>query len=152
MIFQVKGISSRIHQLNLCIATKNMCKLFEKKHWLCAQAPRAGFSAWREGKDSQLARVAVRLSSSHATCTSLSRTYCSCFTEMIPGASATGTFLHPNPTGSRPLGWEGGFQEYADHLLLGPPCSGPVSRKIMHLLIQPGRVLVNSWCRHSLEF
>lgn len=31
-IFQVKGISSRIFRLDLCIATEKMCRLFEKKN------------------------------------------------------------------------------------------------------------------------
>ena len=30
-IFQVKGLSSRISRLDLCIATDNMCRLFGKK-------------------------------------------------------------------------------------------------------------------------
>ena len=58
------------------------------------------------GEDRQLAGAPIRLSSSHATCTSLSRTQCSCVTETIPWASAVGIFLHPDPL-SRPPGWEG---------------------------------------------
>ena len=118
-IFQVKEISSRIFRLDLCIATDNMCRLFGKKknrntgfaHRQPRLArPRGG------GEGGQLAGAPVRLSSSHATCTSLSRTHCSGFTETIPGASAMGIFLHPDPP-SRPPRWEG-QREQDSHLLL----------------------------------
>lgn len=152
-IFQVKGLSSRISRLDLCIATDNMCRLFGKKKpqntGFAHRQPRLAHPRGG-GEGGQLAGAPVRLSSSHATCTSLSRTHCSGFTETIPGASAMGIFLHPDPP-SRPPSWEG--QPGAGQPPAPPRAPGgrrAAARR--NSFVHAVRISVISWSRHCPEF
>lgn len=101
-----------------------------------------------EGKDSQLARGAVRLSSSHATCTSLSRTHCSCLTKNDPGCQCHGDIPHPTTPGH----WDG--KRAARSVLT--TCSSQTSLLWACIKedapVYPARIFVNSCCRHCLEF
>lgn len=102
------------------------------------------------GEGGQLAGAPVRLSSSHATCTSPSRTHCSGFTETILGASALGIFLHPDPA-SRPPRWEGqpgAGQPPAPPR--APSCRPAAGRR--NSFVHAVRISVISWRRRCPEF
>lgn len=105
----------------------------------------------RGGKDSQLARAPVRLSSSHATCTSLSRTHCSYFTQIIQGASATGIVLHPDPITPGHCAGKGEARSTTTTCSSQISLFWPVSRK-MHSFVHSVWISVISWCRCCLEF